>query len=322
MSFSETCMDGYNYKKSYNSGKIKNLIRRFYHILPFKKQLYLILKRIYTPGQHIYQYLYFVDNMTVRIDGNRQFKIRHYGFRLENEIFWKGIYNGWEQVSQRIWFELCQEAQTIFDIGANTGLYSLMAKTINPNADVYAFEPVERVYDKLSYNNLLNNYDIKCEKKAISNRDGSALIYDQDTEHTYSITVNKDTTTDGEKAIPIRIETVRLDTFIQQNNISRIDLLKIDVETHEVEVLEGLGKYIKAFEPTLLIEILDEDIAKGVSELLAGIDYMFFNIDENSGIRKVSRLSKSDYYNFLICKPEIAERLEILKRFTASKASL
>lgn len=306
-------MEGYNYRKSYQSNAIKTLIRKIYHFLPFKKQAFLLLKRIYKPGQKIYQYLYFVDNMIVKIDHHRHFKIRHYGFRLENEIFWSGIFNGWEKYSQRLWFELCKEAQIIFDIGANTGIYSLMAKSINPDADVYAFEPVERVYERLLYNNSINIFNIKCVKKAISNYDGHAVIYDQDTEHTYSVTVNKDTTTESENSIAVNIEVVRLDTFIVQNQIFKIDLLKIDVETHEVEVLEGLGNYIKAFEPTLLIEILNEDVVMGINKIISGIDYSFYNINEKSGIKKVDQLSKSDYYNFLICKPEIAEKLNILK---------
>lgn len=297
---------------------IKNIIKKTYKILPFKKQALLMVKRIGRPRKSIYQYLYFIDNMNVKIDNHRDFKMRHYGFRLENEIFWNGIFNGWEKFSQQIWAELCQECHTIFDIGANTGVYSLMAKSINPGANVYAFEPIERIYDKLIYNNNLNGYDIKCENKAISNFDGSAIIYDPGTEHTYSVTVNKDTTTEFENSIPVQIETVRLDTFIEQRNILNIDLLKIDVESHEAEVLEGLGRFIKAFEPTLLIEILSDNVADGISELISGIDYIFFNIDENSGIKRVSQLTKSDYYNFLICKPAIAEKLEILKRFAAT----
>ena len=68
----------------------------------------------------------------------------------------------------------------------------MLAKTIQPKSRVYAFEPVERVFVKLLYNNQLNNFDIFTEKKAISNYTGKAIIYDKDTTHTYSVTVNKD----------------------------------------------------------------------------------------------------------------------------------
>ena len=71
--------------------------------------------------------------------------MRHYGFQLENEIFWSGLTNGWEKISTRLWIELSKNSKVIFDIGANTGIYSLVSKSINPTSQVFAFEPVKRV---------------------------------------------------------------------------------------------------------------------------------------------------------------------------------
>lgn len=295
---------------------MKKLFKSIFRVLPFKKYIFLLIKKFGVPSHTIYQHLHFVGNINVKVNDKKDFKIRHYGFQVENEIFWNGIYNGWEKVSLSIWAELCENSNIIFDIGANTGVYALLAKTINPSAKVYAFEPVERVYDKLISNNNLNGYNINCVKKAISNFNGEAIIYDKDTAHIYSVTVNTDTSTNKESSIPTTIKTVRLDTFIESENLTKIDLLKIDVETHEVEVLEGFGKYIKAFEPTFIIEILNDEIAKGIEKIISGIDYEYFVIDENSGIKKVDHLKKSDYYNFLICKPKIANRLKTVKRFT------
>ena len=44
------------------------------------------------------------------------------------------------------------------------------------------------------------------------------------------------------------------------HKITKIDLLKIDVETHEPEVLEGYTKYIHLHKPTMLIEILNDEL--------------------------------------------------------------
>lgn len=293
---------------------LKDIIIKVYRTIPGKKYAFLVLRRIYKPNKRVYQYLQFSDVIEVKIDKQRHFNIRHHGYQLENEIFWEGIFEGWEKYSQRLWYELCQKSGVIFDVGANTGLYSLMAKATNPKSQVFAFEPVDRVFRKLLYNNSLNGYDIHCEKLAASNYNGTAIIYDQATDHTYSVTVNKNMNAQPENSIPVTIQTIRLDTFIDRSGISQLDLLKIDVETHEAEVLEGLGRFLQVYEPTLLIEVLNEDVANGIAELISGINYEFYNIDENTGIRKVSHLTRSDYYNFLICKPEIAEKLEILKQ--------
>jgi ribosomal protein L11 methylase PrmA len=108
--------------------------------------------------------------------------------RNRKRIVLGGIKDGWEKVSTGLWIKLCRESEVIIDIGANTGVYSLIAKTVNPGAKVFAFEPVERVFEKLQGNCRLNNYDIGCFKKAVSNYSGKAKIYDTAGEHIYSVT--------------------------------------------------------------------------------------------------------------------------------------
>ncbi len=283
--------------------------------LPFKQQAFEFLRKNIRPRRSIYQHLHFKGDFIVPVTGNTSFKVRHYGYQIENEIFWEGIFRGWEKVSLSLWHELSQQATTILDIGANTGVYSLLSRASNPKAEIYAFEPVERVHQKLEANNALNGFDIHCIKKAASNQDGTALIYDKDTEHTLSVTVGEDLSEDQSDSIPVEIETQRLDSFIGSNAIKNIDLMKIDVETHEVQVLEGMGEALQRSQPTMLIEILNKNVASGIEELISGMGYEYYNIDEQGSIRKVEHLGKSDYYNFLICKPEIAERLKSLDQY-------
>lgn len=292
---------------------MKKVLKSIYTALPLKKEVFWLIKKVVNPKESVFKHLHFVGNFKVQVNSDIFFKIRHHGFQIENEVFWQGIFNGWEKYSMKLWYDLSKNANVIFDIGANTGVYSLLAKTTNNNAVVFAFEPVSRVYDKLCFNNKINNYDIKCFEKAISNNDGVATIFDKDTAHTYSVTVNEDRSSDKSNSIPVEITTIRLDTFINTNNIPKIDLMKIDVEMHEVEALEGFGKYLNEFKPTILIEILSEDIAKGINELVSDIGYYYFNIDENKGVKKVSKLTKSDGMNFLICMPEIANKIDLLK---------
>jgi len=201
----------------------------------------------------------------------------HYGYQLENDVFWKGFF-GWESNSTKLWGELCKKSNVIVDVGANTGLYSLIAKTINPASSVYAFEPVQRVFNKLEKNILLNNFDIKCLSKALSNKDGEGIIYDSDLEHTYSVIVGMDRS--NEKDLhPVKIQTAKLDTFLLENNIKNIDLLKIDVETHEPEMIEGFIKNIRKYKPTMIIEIIRDYVAISVQDQLNGLGYLYFHID-------------------------------------------
>ncbi len=265
-------------------------------------------KTFVTPSERIYQHLHFHGDINVKIDESHSFNIRHYGFQLENILFWEGLSDGWEKVSVSIWVKLVGNSDVIFDIGANTGVYSLVAKALNPDVQVFAFEPVKRVFEKLEFNNKLNGYDINCYESAASDTDGTATIYDTPTDHTYSVTVGKNLNSSDTAVIPTTIETVRLDTMIERLKLTKLDLIKIDVETHEAEVIAGLGKYLEEFKPTMLIEILDDTVGQNVEALVSGKGYVYFNLDEKLGtIRRVEHITKSDYYNYLLCNEEVAK---------------
>jgi len=292
---------------------MKKLLKSIYRIIPFKRELFQALKFFWSPPESIYRHFHFVGTIHVPVDKSRSFKMKHYGFQVENEIFWSGLTAGWEKESIKLWIRLCQHSKVIFDIGANTGVYSLIAKTMNPDSRVFAFEPVKRVYHKLRENIALNNFDIIAVEKAVSNSDGTALIFDTDSEHTYSVTVGKNLVADTAKAIETKIETVTLNSFVRGSGIKKVDLIKIDVETHEPEVLEGFSDYLHEFKPTILIEILSDEVGQKIYQITHPLNYLYFNIDEKASVRQMNTITKSDYYNYLLCVPSVAIELGILK---------
>jgi predicted HAD superfamily phosphohydrolase YqeG len=86
-------------------------------------------------------------------------------------------------------------------------------------------------------------------------------------------------------------------------------LIKIDVESHEPEVLEGMENYLEEMRPTFLIKILNNNIAAKVQSFLKNIDYLYFRVDD-SGIMKPADISiEINYCNNPICQASIAKRL-------------
>lgn len=288
---------------------VKKALKSIYAILPFKQPVFSVLRKVWRPSPELYRHLHFKGVLTVPVDATHAFKIRHYGFQLENEVFWDGLGGGWEKVSIDLWTKLCRRSQVIFDIGANTGLYALVAKSLRPEAKVYAFEPVQRVFEKLQANNRLNNYDIHCVCAAISDKNGTAVFYDPGEEHVYAVSVNKNLTPDREKMTETQVDIITLDHFAETENLDRIDLLKIDVETHEPEVLQGFSKLLHRHRPALLIEVLNNECAERLQPLLEGMDYRFYNINEKTGPKRIERITKSDHFNLLVCSAETAEAL-------------
>lgn len=291
---------------------MKKLLKAAYKALPFKQQLFTLLKGIWVPPHAVYKHLNFKGILDVKVDEQQRFKIKHYGYSLENDLFWLGLRNGWEKHSIDLWLKLCKQSNVVLDIGANTGVYSLITKSVNPQAKVYAFEPVKRVFEKLKANIDLNGFDVVCTEAALSNYDGTAKIFIPDTEHVYTVTVNDNILSKNIKTIETEIRTVTLKSFIEQEAINHIDLIKLDVETHEPEVLEGFGSYLMMYKPTILIEILNDNVGTKVQSYAEKCGYLFFNIDEKKGVRKVDQITKSDAFNYLLCTEDIAKSIHLI----------
>lgn len=290
---------------------MKRFLKKVYELVPFKKFLFTVLRFFWRPDEHIYKHLHFKGIIKVRLSKQNSFKMMHYGYLIENSLFWKGVENCWEKESVKIWMKLVKDSDVILDIGSNTGVYALIAKCINPDSKVYAFEPVKRVYDKLEKNVILNNYSIKTFESAVSDSDGRAIIYEPLDEHVYSVTVNQNLRNSGTAVNKVDIETITLKTFILNEKLEKIDLIKMDVETHEFEALSGMAEYLEKFKPTILIEILNDEVALKIENLVKNVNYLFFNINEHDSVRRVNSLTKSDYYNFLLCSREIAVKLKL-----------
>jgi FkbM family methyltransferase len=293
---------------------MKKKLKYIYNIIPLKRELFSFLKKWIKPSQSVYQHLHFKGNFEVSINPNESFHIFHHGGIEENEIFWNGLEGGWEKKSTALWIELARNSNSIFDIGANTGLYALIARTVNPKADIHTFEPIPGVFSLLKKNTLINNYTISNHELALSNFNGTASIFlPIDSDFAYSVTVNKNRLHENNKAKELTVKTQTLKSFIEEKNIQSIDLMKIDVETHEPEVLEGMGEYLTKYKPNIIIEVLENEIAEQLKPLLNNLGYFIFNIDDkNNTIRRIYTIEKSDYWNLLLCDENTAKKLNLI----------
>ena len=85
---------------------MRRILKKAYLFIPFKKQIYLLLKNIFKLPQSVYQHLYFRGFFKVKVNDGNVFKMFHTGQIEENEIFWNGLKNGWEKKSLQLWEKL------------------------------------------------------------------------------------------------------------------------------------------------------------------------------------------------------------------------
>lgn len=275
----------------------RRFAKKALQMLPLKKHLFQLI-RYASPPELLFRHLYFTDWFKVDF-GCGKFLLYHYGFQLENQVFWRGR-AGWEPASMRIWMQLSERSKVIMDIGSNTGLYALVARTVNRDAEIHCFEPVERVFEKLMRNIRKNRFDIQAVQLGLSNFTGTATLYDIPEPHVYSVTVNKNPNREGVPVVATPVSVIKLDDYVRQRDLKTVSLLKIDVETHEPEVLEGAIKIIRESRPSILVEVLTPEVGTRIMKLLERLDYVYFEVDEMNGPRLVENLQPRDHHNFLL----------------------
>ncbi len=292
---------------------MKKILKRIYKLIPFKRQVFTIVKRFYIPKKNIYQHLPFKGFFKVKVEEDKSFKLFHSGVIQENEIFWSGLEGGWEKKSIQLWQILAKDAKIIFDIGANTGVYGLVAQCVNSSSKVFCFEPLPEVFAILSKNIQENNYLITPKMLALSNYTGTANVYlNRGESFAYSVTVNKNTL-NHTNFDELEIQTTTLTEFIEKNNLSEINLMKIDVEGHELEVIAGMDKYLDLFKPSILIEVLTKEMGVELTKVFDNMNYLYFNIDDdNNSVRQTDSIEKSDFWNYLVCSEQTARKLELI----------
>ena len=156
---------------------------------------------------------------------NYSFKLNCWESTLENEIFWDGLGQTWEPETVNLWISLCKKSKVIFDIGANTGVYSLIARTLNKDNEIIAFEPSDLVIDKLKKNINDNNFDIRVIEKGVSNVTGDKIFYDVEASHQSSASLSPDKLKNFKsfkgQIREYKIQTVRLDKFIEESGLTQ-----------------------------------------------------------------------------------------------------
>jgi FkbM family methyltransferase len=293
------------------AGTARAIVKRLYGAVPFKAPTFRALRRIVRLPPSVYRHLHFTGPVTIPV-GSSHFKVHHYGYVVENDLFWAGYGKGWEATSLELWRRLAPHASTILDVGANTGIYALAAAALNPSARVIAFEPLPRVHQKLLANIRLNGFSIAAENVALSDKSGTAAIFDSLDQHVYSASLERGMAVHFPGFSEHPVQTMRADDYLRAHAIKDFDLAKIDVERHEAAVLRGFGGYLAAC-PTLLIEILVQEDAAAIIRLISSLKYRIYRIIEGVGVKEETTLAiaATGGGNFLLCRSETAERIGI-----------
>ena len=186
---------------------------------------------------------------------------------LARSFIWTA-FQDWEPTTVPLFCQLARSSTGFLDVGAFTGVYSLLACAVNPSISVVAVEPNPSVLPSLRRNIDLNRFGARCT--AI----GCAL---SDAPGTATLTIPSDTTasTLGDIATGDRVD-VELRTGDAALEGAAVDLVKIDAEGHELAVLRGLNQTLEDAGPAVFVECLGADAFVEVRSFLERLGYSHF----------------------------------------------
>ena len=209
----------------------------------------------------------------------------------------------WLRIRERAWRErrkgekeiklipqLLSNCNRAIDIGANVGVWSYWLSKYAKQVE--SFEPNPKVFNALKNIKIknVNSYNI-----ALSNKTGSVDLlipkgskgFSNQGASLSSIKVQ------GEHK-SISIEAKRLDEY----NFLDVDFIKIDVEGHEHEVIEGARETIKKFKPTMVIEMEEKHNQIPIEEQISSVEKMGYQccVFINETIIKIKEIDLDKFH--------------------------
>ena len=155
--------------------------------------------------------------------------------------------------------KLVKPGDVVFDIGANIGSHTLgLARSVGPHGRVYAFEPADFAFAKLQRNLALNpELDSRTRARQILLSSSAAEPPQEQIYASWPLEKGDSVHAKhrGRLVTTHNASVDTLDRFAQSEGLDRLDLIKIDVDGHELPVLQGGLGLLKKFRPILLMEI-------------------------------------------------------------------
>jgi len=213
-----------------------------------------------------------------------------------------------------------QPGMTVLDVGAHHGLYTLLAsKRVGLSGRVFSFEPSPRERRTLRLHLALN----LCRNVSVQ----GAALGSMETEATLHVVQGSQTGCNSlrpptvlSETVAVRVEVARLDDWLEEHKIDRVDFIKLDVEGGELEALKGAEKLLERRpRPVILVEVQDLRTkpwgyrAEKIIEHLQGKGFRWIQLGKDGSLEDLCPHFDEFDGNFVAWPEELASGLEALR---------
>ncbi|MFN3299531.1 MAG: FkbM family methyltransferase [Sediminibacterium sp.] len=204
--------------------------------------------------------------------------------------------------------------EIILDIGSCTGEDSIKYSNLFPHAKIIAFEPLgSNIKIMRDHFQKFNKNNIIIENIALSDEEGEADFYlssgspiDTISEDSYTTLIPKEWNKSSSLLMPSeesskhmpwlkfekkeKVRTIRLDSYLQKEEINFVDFAHLDVQGAELKVLQGMGSFINKLK-VLWIEVENIELYKGQplkNDLHRFLKHNNFQLIKDTSIQKIA----------------------------------
>jgi FkbM family methyltransferase len=204
----------------------------------------------------------------------------------------RGFFDYWgEDVGDlRFLWKALDPGMVFMDLGAYQGIYSVIAgKKLHGTGSIFAFEPSPREFHRLRLHLRWNRLSTaRVEMLALGAEKSQTTFFQVKSGDTTRNGLRAPDSRDTVTEIPVNI--TGLDEYIREQNIQRVDVIKLDVEGGEIDVLRGAAKVFREQRPTLICEVLDATTRAwgyDASEIIRAVqsyDYDWFDFNSDGSL--------------------------------------
>ena len=161
---------------------------------------------------------------------------------------------------------------TVMDLGANVGVFATRAARLaGPEGRVIAVEPHPDNFRRLEANARRNGLDrLVCVQAAAGDHDGEAALY------VHERAINHSLVRGSGRSVTVPLRTV--DSLARELGLTKLDLLKIDIEGAVPAALRGASETLRRLRPLVVLERDAGEENAGVDEFFRAHGYRWIDV--------------------------------------------
>lgn len=178
------------------------------------------------------------------------------------------------------WASRLPKNPVVVDIGANAGYFNMLLLSRRPDAQVYAYEPIEQNYElfkrNIELNPILKN-NVRLFHRAVTGQPSDHVVLYKETDGDNSVTASVFQDFERHNLKSVSVKAVALAQLLEENKIDRVDFLKLDCEGSEYPIVYDSPKDIWKKIKSIFLEVHTLDTAtrnfESMKKFLEAADY-------------------------------------------------